>query len=116
MTTEGDTDARYTTDAPEPETVTPTTLAHVIAEAVRDIAEGMPQHEHEWDILGVWKPPTGNRPRHPLLPPNLPITIALIRCLHCGYPQTIELDGDWDESLLVEGGRPMNPEYERLEP
>lgn len=58
-------------------------------------------HLHVWDILGVRNPPAPRVPVHPRMT-DYPthITIVLIRCQECNFPQTIELDGLWTESQI----------------
>jgi hypothetical protein len=66
-------------------------MAHVVAEAIREVAAEA--HQHHWDILGIWKP--GGQPVHPRLLTSQIITVVLVRCQKCNLPQTIELAGIW---------------------
>jgi hypothetical protein len=69
-----------------------TGLAHVIAEAFREIGENT--HIHKYDILDVWVRPAGPN-LHPLVPVQIPTTIALLRCRECELPDTTTLPGEW---------------------
>jgi len=76
----------------------PIVFAHVIAEAIRELIEE--SHLHEWEILGVYNPPS--RPViHPLAPMAVPSTFVLIRCGYCNLPQSIELEGVWTEEQVM---------------
>jgi len=79
----------------DPPADSPVVLAHIIAEAIRDLTENT--HIHTWDILGVQNPP-----KRPIHPRNTvwPTTIILIRCRECNLPQTEELDGTWTEEQV----------------
>jgi hypothetical protein len=73
--------------------------AHVIAEAIQELAENA--HEHYWDILAVWSPIA--RPVPPRLVGNPNITIVLVRCQKCNLPTTLELAGIWTEEQVKKG-------------
>lgn len=80
----------------------PVVLAHVIAEAIRELTEN--QHVHRWDILDVWKRPG---PAHPRV--MTPETIVLIRCQECNIPETTSLDGSWNlDQLRANLTEPIN--------
>lgn len=59
-------------------------------------------HFHRWEIMGIWRPdvtrPSG-RPVHPRMAEvaeaERPITIALLKCRECDWPETVVLDGAW---------------------
>jgi hypothetical protein len=72
----------------------------VIANALARLSE--PPHVHRWEILGVWRPP---QPAHPRMQANA-ITIVLLRCRVCNWPETSELSGVWSEERVREGYRP----------
>ena len=82
----------------DPPVDSPVVFAHVVAEAIRELIEE--SHLHEWDILGVYTPPS--RPViHPLMAGSVPTTFVLIRCGYCNLPQSIELEGDWTEEQVM---------------
>ena len=89
---------QHTNGEPETPHDSPVVLAHVIAEAVRDLAAGMPQHEHAWDILDVQAPPEP-AVRMPMVSP-LAATYVLVRCVSCGLPDTLTLAGMWTLARL----------------
>jgi hypothetical protein len=61
------------------------------------------EHVHIWGILDVWQQP--ERQYHPQIRPR-DITVVLIRCKDCNFPQTIELQGTWTlEQLLRNDAR-----------
>jgi len=94
---------QHTNGEPETPHDSPVVLAHVIAEAIRDLAEGMPLHEHEWDILDVQ-----DAPKPAVLLPmqkDIASTYALVRCKHCGIPDTLTLAGTWTLDQLLYGTR-----------
>src|SRR6516225_6700453 len=85
------TDDTHTNEVPDAPHDSPVVLAHVIAEAVRDLAAGMPVHEHAWDILDVQE-----APRPPVLLPmqaTVTSTYVLLRCVSCGLPDALTLPG-----------------------
>ena len=87
------TDDTHTNEVPDAPHDSPVVLAHVIAEAVRDLAAGMPVHEHAWDILDVQE-----APRPPVLLPmqaTVTSTYVLLRCVSCGLPDALTLPGSW---------------------
>jgi hypothetical protein len=84
------TDEVHTNGEPETPYDAPVVLAHVIAEAIRDIA--VPQHEHKWRFRGVWYPPPGIA--HPLVQSQA-FTVVLVRCRICKVPEAITLTGKW---------------------
>jgi len=82
----------------DPPADSPVVLAHVIAEAVRDIAETL--HIHRYDILGVYEPPPVRPVLHPLVPVPVQTTVALLRCRECGLRKRQRSlgNGPWSRS------------------
>jgi hypothetical protein len=90
-------DEPYAHNEPETPHDSPVVLAHVIAEAIRDIA--VPQHEHVWRLRGVYYPPAP-RVIHPLVQVQIDTTVVLVRCKVCKVPETIQLTGHWTEDQI----------------
>lgn len=79
----------------------PIVLAHVIAEALRELANNY--HEHRWDILEVTQPESPH-PRIRSLE-----TIVLLRCQQCNLPETMTLDGLWTlDQIRAKMNEPIN--------
>lgn len=72
----------------------------VLANALRRMSE-VP-HVHMWEILGVWSPAQPNAPVHPRVAASRAssITVVLLRCRTCNWPETSELDGIWTEEQI----------------
>jgi hypothetical protein len=94
--------AHYTENDPEPPD-SPVALAHVIAEAIRDLAGTMQEHEHHWDILSAQAPPKPEV-RLPMVSP-IAATYVLVRCTLCGYPDGLTIAGTWELADLRAGGQ-----------
>jgi hypothetical protein len=77
----------------------PVVLAHLIAEALRELAENY--HDHRWDIIGVAYPKGLERPRHPRLGFTGEITRALLKCQVCGILEVLELGGNWTPEQIM---------------
>jgi hypothetical protein len=95
----------HTNSIPEPPAESPVVLAHVIAEAIRDLAEN--SHQHRFAILGVWNPPPPRQPIHPRMAAEFHanITIIAVRCQECGLPLSVTLDGIWTLEQITASAR-----------
>jgi hypothetical protein len=95
----------FSSEVPQPPADSPVVLAHVIAEAIRDIAAN--GHDCLYDIIGVSYPePVGEPSVHPRLrtrPPNE--TLVLIRCRICNMPEVQVISGHWTESQIISVGK-----------
>jgi hypothetical protein len=58
-----------------------------------------PEHVHGWGIIDVWHPSPAVM--HPRVRPEA-FTVALIRCRTCDMPRTIELQGTWSLTQLLQ--------------
>jgi hypothetical protein len=74
-------------------------LAHIVAEALREIAENY--HDHRWDIIGVAYPKAPIGASHPRFVLSGEITRALLKCRVCGMLEVLELSGNWTPEQIL---------------